>query len=233
MSPTTATADALCVLRRGLQPHAGAVAHPCPAPPPGVPHRHLPHGERSPSPQRFLPTQVALFAFSPADGLKVSMATLRRFHVSHPEVVKVLLAESCDRELAVYAFRSGARGIFCITDASLRLLCKCIQRVASGQVWADAEHLRYLLDSVVEVPSLRVLNSQGDSLLTPREQQVVALVVEGLANRPIARELNLSEHTVKKYLFRIFEKLGVSTRVELVLYAVNHGNSHHAESSGQ
>jgi len=175
------------------------------------------------------PAQVGLFSFSPAGGLAVNLATLRRFHVSHPEVVKVLLVESCDRKLVVSAFRSGARGIFCITDASLRLLCKCIQCVASGQIWADAGQLGYLLDSIVEVPSLRVLNSKGDSLLTPREEQVVALVVEGLANRPIASELNLSEHTIKKYLFRIFEKLGVSSRVELVLYAVNHGNARHVE----
>ena len=63
------------------------------------------------------------------------------------------------------------------------------------------------------------LNSNGDRLLTPREEQVVALVAEGLGNRQIATELNLSQHTIKKYLFRIFEKLGISTRVELVLYA--------------
>lgn len=54
-------------------------------------------------------------------------------------------------------------------------------------------------------------------------------MAEGLGNREIARELNLSEHTVKKYLFRIFEKLGISTRVELVLYAVNNGSPRGAE----
>lgn len=175
------------------------------------------------------PAQVALFSLSPSDSLAVNMATLRRFHFSHPEVVKVLLAESSDRELVVSAFRCGARGIFCITDATLRSLCKCIERVASGQIWADAEQLSFLIDLIVQAPALRVLNSQGDSLLTPREEQVVALVVEGLSNRPIAIELNLSEHTVKKYLFRIFEKLGISSRVELVLYAVNHGDLHHEE----
>jgi two-component system, NarL family, nitrate/nitrite response regulator NarL len=54
-------------------------------------------------------------------------------------------------------------------------------------------------------------------------------VAEGLANKEIAQELALSEHTVKKYLFRIFDKLGISTRVELVLYAVNHGEYRSAE----
>ena len=79
------------------------------------------------------------------------------------------------------------------------------------------------------MPSLRVVNAHGDNLLTPREEQVVALVAEGLANREIAQELALSEHTVKKYMFRIFDKLGIGTRVELVLYAVNHGEHRSAE----
>jgi two-component system, NarL family, response regulator DegU len=73
------------------------------------------------------------------------------------------------------------------------------------------------------------VSTKGNTLLTPREEQVVALVAEGLANKEIAQELALSEHTVKKYLFRIFDKLGISTRVELVLYAVNHGEYRSAE----
>jgi DNA-binding NarL/FixJ family response regulator len=60
-----------------------------------------------------------------------------------------------------------------------------------------------------------MLDSRGHQILTPREEQVVALVAESLSNRDIAHELNLSEHSVKKYLFRIFDKLGISSRVEL------------------
>jgi len=157
------------------------------------------------------------------------MAAMRQVHLSQPAVAKVLLVESYDRELVVSAFRSGARGIFCISDTQFRLLCKCIQRVADGQIWANTEQMGFLLDLVSVVPSLRVLNSNGSQLLTPREEQVVALVAEGLSNRDVARELKLSEHTVKKYLFRIFDKLGISSRVELVLYAVNHGDPRQAE----
>jgi len=175
-----------------------------------------------------LPRVAVLSLNSPAN-VPETVITLRRFHLSHPEIPKVLLVDSCDRELVVAAFRSGARGISAITDANLRLLCKCLLRVADGQIWANTEQLTYLMDMISEVPSLRVLNSRGTPLLTPREEQVVALVAEGLGNRHIARELNLSEHTIKKYLFRIFEKLGISTRVELVLYAVNNGDPRQAE----
>jgi len=175
------------------------------------------------------PPGIAVLSLNPPAGVAETVVTLRRFHLSHPEIPKLLLVDSCDRELVVSAFRSGARGIFPLTDANLRLLFKCLLRVAAGQIWANTEQLNYLMDLISEVPSLRVVNSSGSSLLTPREEQVVALVAEGLGNREIARELNLSEHTVKKYIYRVFEKLGISTRVELVLYAVNNGDPRQAE----
>jgi len=173
--------------------------------------------------------RIALLCMSPLSNMSEALVALRRFHLSHPGVAKVLLVESCDRELVIGAFRAGVRGIFSIAHSDLRLLCKCIVRVAAGQVWVNTEQLNFILDLISEVPSLRVLNSMGDSLLTPREEQVVALVAEGLSNREVAVELNLSEHTIKKYLFRIFEKLGVSSRVELVLYAMNNGAPRAAE----
>jgi DNA-binding NarL/FixJ family response regulator len=157
------------------------------------------------------------------------MALLRRIHISFPMVSKILLLESFDRELVINAFRSGARGLFCFAVSPFRALCKCIQVVHRGQIWATAQQIEYLVEMVSQVPSLRVVNANGNTLVTPREEQVVALVAEGLSNREIAQELGVSEHTVKKYVFRIFEKLGISTRVELALYAVNHGSHRPAE----
>jgi len=177
----------------------------------------------------FTPTKVVLLSLNHSLEISDQMAAMRQIHGSHPAVAKVLLAESYDRELVISAFRSGARGIFCLSDSHFRLLCRCIQRVADGQIWANTEQFNYLLELVSEVPSLRVINSSGRQLLTQREEQVVALVADGLSNRDTARELKLSEHTVKKYLFRIFDKLGISSRVELVLYAVNHSHPRQAE----
>jgi len=156
------------------------------------------------------------------------MSTIRSLHLTHPEIAEVLLLDNSDRDTVLNAFRSGVRGLFSFGD-SLRLLCKCIQCVHRGEIWASNQHLEYLVEAVTQVPSLRVMNSHGINLLTPREEQVVALVADGLSNRGVARELGLSEHTVKKYLFRIFDKLGVSTRVELVLYAVTRGATRQAE----
>jgi DNA-binding NarL/FixJ family response regulator len=158
-----------------------------------------------------------------------NMSLVRSLHLAHPNVVEVLLLDAPDRDEVVNAFRSGARGLFSFSDSPFRQLCKCIQTVHDGQIWASNEQVGYLIDAVVQVPSLRVVNSRGQKLLTPREQQVVALVADGLSNRGVAGELGLSEHTVKKYLFRIFDKIGVSTRVELVLYAVTRGAPRQAE----
>jgi DNA-binding NarL/FixJ family response regulator len=131
--------------------------------------------------------------------------------------------ETDSHELAVQALRSGARGLFCLADSTFQLFCECIERVHRGEIFATTEQLNYLLDSICQAPFLRVVGASGEKLLPSREEQVVALVADGLSNRDVATELGLSEHTIKKYLFRIFEKLGISSRVELVLYALHHG----------
>ena len=175
------------------------------------------------------PAHVLVLALNHENAGAYYLALLRRIHLAQPAVAKILLLESCDRDLAVGAFRAGARGLFCLGESPFRVLCKCIQVVHKGQIWATAQQIGYLVDLVAQVPSLRVVNAVGSHLLTNREEQVVALVAEGFANKEIAQELGLSEHTVKKYLFRIFDKLGISTRVELVLYAVSHGEQRPAE----
>ena len=72
----------------------------------------------------------------------------------------------------------------------------------------------------------RGVNSRGEELLTKREQGLVPLVASGLTNREISTRLGVSEHTIKNHLFRIYEKLGISSRVELILYAVSERDRH-------
>ncbi len=154
---------------------------------------------------------------------------LRWLRVSYPKVAPVLLAENDDRELVVNAFRAGAKGFFLFDETPFPMLCKCIHCVFRGQIWINRLQMNYVLDALADVPTLRVVNSNGRFLLTPREEQVVALVADGLTNRGVAVELGLSEHTIKKYLLRIFDKVGISSRVELVLYAMSHGEHRPSE----
>lgn len=157
---------------------------------------------------------------------------VRTLHLMHPQIPKICLFDIETRQAAVQAFRSGARGLFSLGNSSFQLFCECIERVHKGEIFATNQQLSYLLDSVCQSPCLRVVSATGQILLTSREEQVVALVTDGLSNRNVASELGLSEHTVKKYLFRIFEKLGISSRVELVLYALHHGSPQPAAQLG-
>jgi DNA-binding NarL/FixJ family response regulator len=174
-------------------------------------------------------TDILLVNTNLRESVGHDLAVLRRTHMAYPGIHKILLVDSYDRDTVVKAFRSGVRGIFSTGEADLRALRKCIQRVHEGQIWANSEQLGHLLQVISRVPSLRVVNTQGTPLLTPREEQVVALVADGLSNREVAQELGLCEDTVKTYLFRIFDKLGISSRVELALYAVHHGEMQPAE----
>jgi DNA-binding NarL/FixJ family response regulator len=133
----------------------------------------------------------------------------------------IVMSEDMSREDVVSFFRHGARGLICKSQTDVSLLMKCIQCVGVGEVWASSEQLELLIHSLSHPGSLKVINAMGDSLLSQREEQVLQLLADGLSNRGLAKALKLSEHTVKNHLFRIFDKLGVSNRMEAVLYAVS------------
>jgi len=143
---------------------------------------------------------------------------IRRVCAARPEARVVLLMDTSKRSAVVEAFRAGVRGIFSRTE-SPKALAKCICSVHQGQIWANSAELRFLLEALCESEPMRLVDAGGDAMLSKREQDVVRCVAEGMSNREIASRLRLTEHTVKNYLFRIFDKLGVSSRVEVVLYA--------------
>lgn len=152
-------------------------------------------------------------------GPLTGFALAREIRKSHPTIAVVVLLENSHKALVVEAFRSGAKGVFCRSEFDFKALWKCVSAVKHGQVWANSEQLRFLIDSLGEATPMHLVDSAGLGLLTPREEQVVRQVAEGLTNREIGEHLQLSEHTVKNYLFRIFDKLGISKRVELAMYA--------------
>jgi DNA-binding NarL/FixJ family response regulator len=164
---------------------------------------------------------VALISATLADGPLSGLGALRQMRECCPELKAVVLVESPDPSLIIDAFRAGAKGVFCPSRSAFKSLCRCVDRVSEGQVWASSSELVQVLEAFAQLAPMRVVNADGMRLLTKREEEVVSLLVEGMQNREIARELNLSEHTIKNYLFHIFDKLGVSSRVELILYAVS------------
>lgn len=154
------------------------------------------------------------------DGPLAGFQVLRAARQSQPATHCVMLLDDWGPELVVDAFRSGAVGVFHRGD-SFDHLCRCLAVVNEGQIWASTSALKYLISALERVSPARVTNAKGDELLTKRELEVVSLVADGMSNRDISACLKLSEHTVKNHLFHIFEKLGISSRVELVLYMVS------------
>src|ERR1017187_3147922 len=164
---------------------------------------------------------VALVSTTLADGPLSGLSVLRQLHENFPELKLVVLLNGPESNLVVDAFRAGARGVFRPSQSTFKSLCRCVDRVHAGQIWADSKELSDVMEAFSRLAPMKVVNADGLRLLTKREEDVVRLLAEGLQNREIASQLGLSEHTVKNYLFHIFDKLGVSSRVELVLYAVS------------
>jgi len=161
---------------------------------------------------------VALICAELQDGPLTGFTVLQSLRNSLHRTAAIMLLHSCSPDLVVSAFREGARGIF-YRSHPLKALSKCIQRVHQGQIWACNEDLEHVFKALVHIKPLRFSNTDGQPMLTPREEDVVRLVAEGLKNQQIAQRLNVAEHTIRNYLSHIFEKLAVSTRVELILYA--------------
>jgi DNA-binding NarL/FixJ family response regulator len=160
--------------------------------------------------------KVAIVSDNLEDGALSGLRILPEIRRASLETRILVAMTSMDRELVIEAFRFGADGVFC-RNSPFELLCKSVDALAQGQIWANATELRYVLEEFTRAPKQRKVDVSVENRMTKRETDVVKLAVEGLSNREIARELGLTEHTVKNYLFRIFDKLGVSNRVELVL----------------
>jgi len=151
---------------------------------------------------------------------QAGLKALRKLRAQGTTTLPVMLVDCSSQEMVTDAFSAGAKGIVC-RDAPFEVLCKCIQRVRAGQIWVNSQELQWILKSLATREPVRVVNALGIPLLTKREEQIVQLLTEGLPSTEIAAKLGVTTHTVKNHLFRIYEKLGVSNRSELILYALS------------
>jgi two-component system nitrate/nitrite response regulator NarL len=163
---------------------------------------------------------IAVISTRLQDGALAGLLLLRRLRASQLRCHVIMLLDDNNPELIVEAFRNGARGIFCRTG-SFRELRKCMERVHEGQIWATNPQAECIVQALMRVPAPGISRPEVTTILSKREEQVARLVASGLSNREISKKLGLSQHTVKNYLFRVFEKLGFSTRIELVLYMLS------------
>jgi len=169
---------------------------------------------------------VALINADLEDGRLAGLELLPEIHASYQRTPVVMLFDAWHDDLILQSFRAGAKGVFCRAEKRLDMLWKCISAVHQGQVWANSGQLHLLLNTLRKATPIRPTTAPGMNLLSKRETDVANLVAEGLPNKEIAPRLGITEHTVSNYLFHIYNKLGISSRVELVLYMMKQGEEH-------
>ena len=152
---------------------------------------------------------------------RAGLEALREMSGDPSSVRVILLTAAAEKHQIVEALQLGARGVV-LKDSATQILLKSIRAVINGEYWVGREsvsnlvqYLRGMVDSAAQDPRKKKYG------LTPRELEVISAVVAGYANKEIAQYFKISEDTVKHHLSNIFDKLGVSTRLELALFAVN------------
>jgi DNA-binding NarL/FixJ family response regulator len=159
------------------------------------------------------------------------LGTLQRLQAAKNKTRVIVLTASDDKNEFVQAMKLGTSGIV-LKQTATELLIKSIRKVHAGEIWLDSHTTAAVIRQFVAndeppmpPPSAPTSRERERSPLSQREREIVALVAQGFKNKEMAEKMFISEQTVKNHLHNIFDKLGVSDRLELALYAI-HNNLH-------
>jgi len=162
------------------------------------------------------------------------LATLQRLQIAKNKTRVIVLTASDDKNEFVQAMKLGTSGIV-LKQTATELLIKSIRKVHAGEIWLDSHTTAAVIRQFVandeaqpvmqSLPPAPPTRERERSPLSQREREIVALVAQGFKNKEMAEKMFISEQTVKNHLHNIFDKLGVSDRLELALYAI-HNNLH-------
>jgi two-component system nitrate/nitrite response regulator NarL len=149
---------------------------------------------------------------------------LRNLASAEDAVRVIILTAAIEKRQIVEALQLGARGIL-LKDAAVPLVTKCIQTVLTGDYWVDHEAVSSLVDYLKRLQKEAPERTSQKALdfFTPREHEIISAIVSGRSNKEIAAKLSISEDTVKHHLSNIFDKAGVSNRLELAIWSMNKG----------
>jgi two-component system nitrate/nitrite response regulator NarL len=150
------------------------------------------------------------------------LEAMRAIMAKSPRVKIVLLTSTISTQQVIEALQIGARGII-LKDSVAGDLSQALRAVLGGDYWIGGERVANLLKALQELQAQAAAVPERKTYgLTPRELEVVTCIVEGCSNRDIAGQFSISEETVKRHLSNVFDKTGVSTRLELALFAIAH-----------
>ncbi len=132
----------------------------------------------------------------------------------------IVLADNQDEQRTVEYLRRGVRGIVS-RSIPPDLLVKCIRKVAEGETWLDNKGVNWVIEAY-RAQAAQLTTHRPKTHLSDKELLIISLVAQGLKNKEIAQEIGTTEQVIKNYLRKVYDKLGVSDRLELALYCIHH-----------
>jgi two-component system, NarL family, nitrate/nitrite response regulator NarL len=165
--------------------------------------------------ERF-PTDVVLLEGALLGGEANAVADLLRLA---PEAKLIVQATSIDESYTVELYRRGVRGII-TRSISPDLLVRCVRRISAGETWIDNQSVNWVIEAY-RAQAASLVNPRTQPRLSPKEMAIIACITQGKRNKEIAFQLGTTEQVIKNYLRKIYDKLGVSDRLELALYCLH------------
>jgi len=162
------------------------------------------------------PAEVVLVEGELLAGATSSIQELRRIA---PDVKLIVQTEFADQNQTVTLYRQGIRGIIS-RSISADLLVRCVRRIAGGETWIDNQALNWVIEAY-RSQETALLNPHPQVRLSPKQTAIITCIVQGKRNKEIAFQLGTTEQVIKNYLRKIYEKIGVSDRLELALYCLH------------
>jgi two-component system nitrate/nitrite response regulator NarL len=136
-----------------------------------------------------------------------------------PEVKLIVQAVNFDENQTVELYRRGIRGIVS-RSISPDLLVRCVRRIAAGETWIDNQSVNWVIEAY-RAQAAALVSPRSQPRLTPKELSIITCITQGKRNKEIASQLGTTEQVIKNYLRKIYDKLGVSDRLELALYCLH------------
>ena len=136
-----------------------------------------------------------------------------------PDVKLIVQAVSSDENHTVELYRRGVRGIVS-RSISPDLLVRCVRRIAAGETWIDNQSVNWVIDAY-RAQAAALVSPRNQPRLSPKEMSIITCITQGKRNKEIAFQLGTTEQVIKNYLRKIYDKLGVSDRLELALYCLH------------
>jgi DNA-binding NarL/FixJ family response regulator len=162
------------------------------------------------------PTDIVLMEGSLLAGTAHVIPELLRMA---PDVKLIVQTVAADENQTVELYRRGVRGIVS-RSISPDLLVRCVRRIAAGETWIDNQSVSWVIEAY-RAQAAALVNPRTQPKLSPKEMSIITCITQGKRNKEIAFQLGTTEQVIKNYLRKIYDKLGVSDRLELALYCLH------------